>query len=492
MLSSSVTRTCITCSIFANTRAICQRILHVCLKLDNNLPWHLQVIVFFMGAEVIDFMSREDLVLYLTLGYDINHSRIQPLLLDVLRSKILYKNHTCLPHEQASTVSRKPFEVHKELARKTIALEKYQFQTKDGVAAWKCGSNLLTIRIGSNSSLYRGWAEIVLRSASCNLRRLVRIDKGVSSTNPDNLLSFWSLLKSSGTEDMPSKKSIVDNQNMRLNSKRATQCEKREKIFAEARTIMDQFDQIIQSGDHHKNDNDLLISKSTMLDSEASSFSSEQSDHGRFIDPTFEPRRLKRNSSDGNIAHRPVDMLLKNEVKSWMTETFSEYFDCSAILRELQMLGFSNRTLGSISKLRYTCSQEIHHEKLEPCAIGTNFTRALNILDRSTPFQTHRVSLLYGGPLSQKAQLKPSNSKITDGDQFLMTTQASTDFWEFAKELGDLVPVRHLRYFSGGLDTSESSSDGSFAFVWFGCNGRSNGDNVASIVDSMVMFHTVT
>ena len=156
------------------------------------------------------------------------------------------------------------------------------------------------------------------------------------------------------------------------------------------------------------------------------------------------------------------------------------------------MLGFSNRTLGSISKLRYTCSQEIHHEKLEPCAIGTNFTRALNILDRSTPFQTHRVSLLYGGPLSQKAQLKPSNSKITDGDQFLMTTQASTDFWEFAKELGDLVPVRHLRYFSGGLDTSESSSDGSFAFVWFGCNGRSNGDNVASIVDSMVMFHTVT
>ena len=443
----------------------------------------------------MDFMPIEDLLLFLTLEHDVNHSRIQPLLLDILRSKILYKARTCLQNKQVSTVNCQPFEVHKQLARKTIALEKYQFQT-DGTAAWKCGSKLLTIRIGSSSSIYRGWAEIVLRSASCDLRRLVRVDKAVSVTNPDNLLSLWGPLRSSKKPDLSSEKSTISHQTMELDSKRAMQCDEREKMFAVAKTVMDRFDYVIQSDDQQKSDIDQLTSNSGLLGSKASSLSYEQLDQSRKIDPVFEPRKFKRNTSDGNIAHHPVeprttDDLLANEVKSWITETFSGYFDCSAILWELQMLGFSNRTLGSASKHRCAYSQEIHHDVLEPCAIGTNFTRALNILDRSTPFQTHRVSLLYGGPLSQKTQLK-SSSKVPDGDQFLMATQASTDFWEFAKQLGDLVPVRHhLRYFSGGLDTSESSSDGSFALVWFSCNDSSN-DNVTAAVDSMVMFHTVT
>jgi hypothetical protein len=120
-------------------------------------------------------------------------------------------------------------------------------------------------------------------------------------------------------------------------------------------------------------------------------------------------------------------------------------------------------------------------------------TRSLNILDRATPFQTHRVSLLYGGPLSQKASSnKQANANATNGDQFLLATQASTDFWEFARALGDFVPVRHLRYFSGGLDTSESCSDGSFAIVHFNCRGNSNKTDVPAVVDSMLMFHTVT
>ena len=43
-----------------------------------------------------------------------------------------------------------------------------------------------------------------------------------------------------------------------------------------------------------------------------------------------------------------------------------------------------------------------------------------------------------------------------------------------------------------GRDTSESLSDGSFAFVWFGCQGGSNDSNDPILVDSMVVFHTVT
>lgn len=41
-------------------------------------------------------------------------------------------------------------------------------------------------------------------------------------------------------------------------------------------------------------------------------------------------------------------------------------------------------------------------------------------------------------------------------------------------------------------DTSESLSDGSFAIVWFGCQGGSYDLNDPILVDSMVFFHTVT
>lgn len=59
-------------------------------------------------------------------------------------------------------------------------------------------------------------------------------------------------------------------------------------------------------------------------------------------------------------------------------------------------------------------------------------------------------------------------------------------------ELGDLVPVRHCKYFSGGLDSSESLSDGELTFVWFDCNGGCGELNDPIFVDSMVVFHTVT
>ncbi|KAK1733826.1 Rap/Ran-GAP superfamily protein [Skeletonema marinoi] len=105
--------------------------------------------------------------------------------------------------------------------------------------------------------------------------------------------------------------------------------------------------------------------------------------------------------------------------------------------------------------------------------------RSLKILDRLTPFQTHRVALFYGG-------------ESGGSDSFLKTKYASPDFWQFSKELGDFVPIRHLKYFSGGLDTSASRSDGMYAIVWFGNQGGSDELNFPTLVDSMVIFHTVT
>ena len=87
----------------------------------------------------------------------------------------------------------------------------------------------------------------------------------------------------------------------------------------------------------------------------------------------------------------------------------------------------------------------------------------------------------------------PKTESSPRGDKFLMSTQASTEFYQFARELGDLVPLRHCKYFSGGLDTSERSSDGEFAYVWFGgCQRDDHGWNDPILADSMVIFHAVT
>lgn len=484
-----VTRQCIAYSGFKKSKAIYQQILMLCLKLSKECPWHLQVIIFFMGAETIDCLTSEvtELTLYLTLSNDKNGSRIQPLLIDVLRSKILYQHIYSTQNDSAIT-NCESSKVHKQLARKTVAIENYPFQA-DGVAAWKCGGTLLTMRIGSDTSLYRGWVEIVHRTASSTTRRMVRCDKDISASNPDNLLRFWDMLQT------PKGDLLIEESVPTPKQQHQTESEEdkaRLKLLTDARSLMQQFDQVIQDG-LEANELENIMSKSSdslTFDLRANSFSSNEPESVINTHPMFKPRKLKRNVSDGNIAYiltQPEEKSepLQNSVISWMENTFDEYFDRGGVIRELMRLGFSSST-------KNRSSEALCHDKLRPCKMGANFTRALNILDRATPFQTHRVSLLYGGPLSQKASNKTNSSNATDGDQFLLATQASTDFWDFAKDLGSMVPVRHLRYFSGGLDTSESSSDGSFAIVWFKCKGDTNNDDVPAIVDSMVMFHTVT
>ena len=491
----SVTRSCFCCSLFQSTQALRQQILVVCIKLNTLVPWYLQVIIFFMGAEIIDLMSTEEnLVLFLTLS-SVNKSRIQPLLQDVLRCKILHKRLTC---RQTATTNREPLIVHNQLARKMMGILNYKFEAVDGVSAWKCGEALLTLRIGLSSSIYQGWAEVVLRSASCTLRRLVRVDD-LSSRNPESRMKFWQMLRAQVKDDTSLDARVMDHVSKEIGSPKNTQDEDREELYADARNLMQQFDQVLQNAPE-ENEADQLRSKSKdsiPSQSRESVSSTKCQELSTMRSPVFKLKKLKRSASDGDILYKLIksqtksDVSLEDTVRSWMTKTFGKYYNSSNVLQEIKMLGFTNQSVG-VTSTDNGSSHAIYSGVLKPCTIGTNLTRALNILDRSTPFQTHRVSLLYGGPLSQKSTHKTANSNVTDGDQFLLASQASTDFWAFAKELGDIVPVRHLSYFSGGLDTSESLCDGKFAIVWFNSKGNTNTDDIPAMVDSMVMFHTVT
>ena len=126
------------------------------------------------------------------------------------------------------------------------------------------------------------------------------------------------------------------------------------------------------------------------------------------------------------------------------------------MIHELENHGFSRFALGAPDTLITHASYPdlFVYEKLKPYTVNANFCHAVSILDRVTPFQTHQMGLLFGGPFSTKKNTHNSKLDSTNyngGNDFLMSTQASTDFWEFAKEFGELVPVRHCRYFSGGL-----------------------------------------
>lgn len=452
-----------------------RRILLVCLKMNEQLPWHVRVLAFFLCSDIIDLMTPKEAELLLFLArsgvgnYSRGNQRHQPLLLNVLRSKILY-NRLFGALNATSFSTRRSYVVHEELAMKMLAIENFPVDNENGLtAAWKCGDTLLTLRMGSRSSLYRGWIEILLRSASCTVRRLVKVDKDISAEDPDSLLPFWELLQ-------PSEKAYHENDND-TQSKLPNSNLDKENDWSQACTyasnLIERFDQLIQN-DAEANDPDTC--KNDDLPETCSTFdSTNQSEVHVTATPVLKRRKLKRSTSDGDISRTPIDLHPKeatrngNHVNSWIKKTFDDHLDGTGLLNDLERLGF-----GSI----------LFHDKLTPCKISEKFTRAVKILDRTTPFQTHRVSLLYGGPLSQKGRSATSNNNV--GDQFLLATQASPDFWVFAKELGDIVPVRHLKYFSGGLDTSESSSDGSFAIVWFNCK------HTHFMVDSMVVFHTVT
>ena len=139
----------------------------------------------------------------------------------------------------------------------------------------------------------------------------------------------------------------------------------------------------------------------------------------------------------------------------WLQECLEKRASGVELLRELETLGFASEALGfpkitSKTGAPSSYSTLYPHQKLKPFKNGSNFNRAISILDRATSFQTHKIALLYGGPFSKKvSQRKKSDPPSNDGNQFLLANQASTDFWSFSKELGDFVPVRHMKYFWG-------------------------------------------
>lgn len=430
------------------------------------------------------------MILFLALGSDKpSHRRIQQLLSDLLRCKVQYK---CLLQARASSdmSNCKPLKVHQKVAREILCFDRFPVdQNVDSpkAAAWKCGQTVITLRIGSSTSLYRGWIEVVVRSPASHTRRLVKWRTDNVADGPDSLLPFWELLHPSLNPSLAQVEIPPPDE-----AKQTTPVESQ--ILKDAKNLIEKFDEVVEGagkqpiGDAAYGRQNSAITKV---------------DNGNRMErvASLNPQPLKRIYSDGDITSTltlaDCDEPTEGSVYSWLQECLEKRASGVELLRELETLGFASEALGfpkitSKTGAPISYSTLYPHQKLKPFKNGSNFNRAISILDRATSFQTHKIALLYGGPFSKKvSQRKKSDPPPNDGNQFLLANQASTDFWSFSKELGDFVPIRHMKYFSGGLDTSHSSSDGDFSIVWFECNGDDDPD-APILVDSMVIFHTVT
>ena len=115
---------------------------------------------------------------------------------------------------------------------------------------------------------------------------------------------------------------------------------------------------------------------------------------------------------------------------------------------------------------------------------GEQLERGIKILDRTPPLMTHKIALLFAGS---------GNGAPSGGEkegEMISAIYGSPGYNTFASELGEIVPVRDLGFYSGGLDT-EGFSDGEHALIWMSNGGKRSKINCGA-GESMIIFHVPT
>jgi hypothetical protein len=414
--------------------------------------FEVNVVAFQAAVAIINTMSPADasLMLSFAAGPDkiaqvSKKRRIQPLLIDLLRFRLIGARVQTASANSFENKHHKSSQVHNKLAREALSMETFPVDLdnlrRQKVSAWKVGNKILTLRLGSEQ--YVGWLEIVVRSPCSRIRRLVRWKKQLIIERPGSTLPFWEQLHPR------TRVGISENVATRNNIRSDIESEGRSKNLARTISVIASFDRLVDGtpaniSSRHEVDRNFQHRNPTAT-------SGEKRDVGKqAVTSSSGLKRILSDSSLVSLSTSQRENLCNrcNSVFSWLQQvTYRDDVD-KDLIHELDMIGFSPFALGvPVTEIEPTAWSVSGHEKLTPFDISSNFNRALSLLDRITPFQTHRFGLLYGGPFGNTTVDSCNNN----GDAILSATQAPTDFWEFAKELGDLVPVRHCKYFSGGL-----------------------------------------
>ena len=352
---------------------------------------------------------------------------------------------------------------HQKLAMEVERIENFETEkdVQSGLpvkASWLCGrSVLLTFRVGSSSSRYRGWVELVLRSPTFRKRTMVRLLPKFSIRNPD----LPSLLWSADTEPQP----VEEPPEAPLDSDTAS-------ILENYQSLISRFEALIPP---NTDENDSLVEASI---SDGSLFPHTNAtvtvSHfgSRSVDNDNTPARSFQNTIIGKKP-RAEALLSERSIDTWLGEVLDDQYCVGDVICALERLNVSIGTK--------EWGKNNDNPDRPPCFIptqrlrgGPKLDRAVAMLDRIIPMNTHKIALLYAGP-------KRSGSNESDLESTLLSTpHGSPTYHTFSQGLGEIIPIKQLRYFSAGLDVSKYEADGRYARVW-----------VSPVSNSVVVYHAV-
>jgi hypothetical protein len=391
---------------------------------------------------------------------------------------------------------------HESLASELESMELFEVEDSGKVSgrtkvAWLCGECvLLTFRRGSSTSRYRGWVEIVVRSPVSRERVMVRLLSRLSLKNPD----------------IPSKLFMQHRPDLATSTSdsAASSAEKPAEnnssdILAKYNSLIARFDRMLPPASH----DDPLSSKDPLRRSiKPESASMDESLPYSQARPPFQPGHSrnktspsypafqadnKRVSSSSSSTERSTSIneggvladTDDSSIHAWLVSAFGNDRDkIRDVELALRKLNFSKDLIYSGKEGNFDSDHvgpPVKNRVPVQCLQqGPKLDRAIAVLDRTTPSNTHKAALLYSGP--RILGRGGSNAETT----LLEATNCSPAYHRFSNGLGDMVLTKHLKYFSAGLDVSEYQSDGQFTRAWIG-----NKDASLAAARSIVVFHVV-
>jgi hypothetical protein len=166
-------------------------------------------------------------------------------------------------------------------------------------------------------------------------------------------------------------------------------------------------------------------------------------------------------------------------IEEWLRLVLDDSASVQVAVDDLKTLGITPPLLSATTGEEEVDILSCRFLPVERLSIGPRLQRSISILDRVPTLNTHKIALFLATDTVQETSLAETSLE----DMLLSSTAGSPEFLAFTEGLGDLVLTRHLKYFSGGLDTSGFDSDGKLSVMWLDCNDI--------FARTMVVFHVV-
>lgn len=449
-------------------RLLCVRLIAVLLNNlsmdDANTSASENVKARLINLLPIETLEIGDLQTDSMRDNEVNQSKV---LGDVIAQKLLSVQRVHSDTSSTSTLGGSSLlTYHELLAKETDDISRFIVETANSdleapSAAWLCGqSTLLTCRVGSQRSRYRGWLEVMIRSPTSRIRRLVRLPSANSLDSPELPSSLWC----DPSTQLPPGKSIQT-------------------------IVADMQNRFIDDSSEIKKAS-LLIEKFDALFYPLILLPRDEGPKNSLVDHGLTSQEMNAAVRSGGSSQENTAPSLGSpkasdketgSVKEWLGLVLKDPSKMGCVVDELCKLGFTQAALGS-SQVQVDARFDALTEYFLPMvrlSDGPKVDRALSILNRTPPINTHKIALLF----ATDAKEHDTPEGLSLEDTVLSSTSGSPQFLTFVEGLGKLVLTRHLKYYSGGLDTSGCDSDGKLAVIWLDRDDR--------FARSMVVFHVV-